>query len=145
MADRKRTDWIDRTIDEVNRTITFVHVRQLPEEDKPTSIGEPLVFHEALLSNENRAYAVLHGMNARIGDTMAQAAGTDIAKKMDAGRLLVEHFESGSPEWNIKGSRKPVDTEALLTKLLANDPEKLAAIIAAAQAAIAAKADNATG
>lgn len=139
--ERKRTDWIARTIDEAARTITLQPMHQDADADKPTAVGDPIVFHADLASDECRAYAVLHGFTQRLGDAMAQSAGTTIAEKLDAARDLVTHYESGAKEWNLKATRTKADPDKMLADLLANDPEKLAAIIAAAQA----KLDNAKG
>ena len=67
-------------------------------------------------------------------------------EKFDAIKSLADHYASGSPDWSPNRTAKAtVDPTAMLAQLLANDPEKLAAIIAAAQAAAQAKLDNAQG
>lgn len=140
MTERKRTEWIARTIDEAAGTVTLQTMRQLPTDDKPSTVGDPIVFDTAKASDANRRYAMLHGFSARVGDTLAQSAGTSTADKLDAARAMVAHYESGAESWNLKATRKPIDPEAMLANLLATmDPEKVAAIVAAAQA----KLDNA--
>ena len=138
---KKRTDWIARTIDEKARVITLQPMHQGPEDDKPTAVGLAVTFDPTKASAANRAYAELHGWSARIGDVMAQDAGTSIADKLAAARKIVDHYESGSEEWNLRTARTKVDPEAMLADFLANNPDKLAEILAAAQA----KRDNATG
>ena len=142
---RKRTEWIARTIDETAGTLTLQPMRQTEGMDTPVAFDEAAVFTFATASATNRTYAEAHGWSARIGDVLAQSAGTTIAEKMADGKALIGHYESGSESWNVRGTKKAVDPTAMLAQLLANDPEKLAAIIAAAQAAAQAKLDNAQG
>lgn len=142
---RKRTEWIARTIDETAGTLTLQPTRQTEGMDKPEAVGEPLVFTFAKASRAMRDYAEMHGWAARIGDVLAQSAGTTTAEKLADGKALIDHYEGGAESWNVKGTKKAVDPTAMLAQLLANDPEKLAAIIAQAQAAAQAKLDNAQG
>lgn len=93
--------------------------------------------------------ASVHGMKQRCVDSAAierkDAAGkvlnvTD-EMRLAAVRKMVTHYESGTADWRLSGGAPRKSSEEMLAELLAADPEKLAAIIAAAQAKIA----NATG
>lgn len=145
---RKRTEWIDRTINEAAGTYTMTAVRQTDDMDKPEPIADiaPVVFTFAKAAAPMRVYAEMHGWAARIGDVVAQSAGTTAAAKLADAKALVDHYESGAESWTLKATRTKADPEAMLKDLLATaDPEKLAKIIADAQAAIAAKVANAQG
>lgn len=145
MTERKRTEWLARTIDEAARTITVQPMRQTADMDKPAAFGEPVVLRMDDCTEEVRGYAALHGMTQRLGDAAAQSAGTSIEAKLKDVRELADYYMGGATSWDRRATRTKVDPEAMLAKLLANDPEKLAAIIAAAQAAVDAKLANAKG
>jgi len=140
----KRKEWIEREIDEVRQTITATAMRQ-EADDQPKIAGRQVVFHTVLASEENAVYAMLHGFSKRCEDVCAQSAGATIDEKLDGLQGLVDHYESGAESWTLKGTRKPVNVDNLLATLLANDPARLEKIMAAAQAAIDAKAANAKG
>ena len=89
--------------------------------------GLPSVtFDSAKASEACRNYAMLHGFNARIGDNAAlvrkQPDGTVIAvteeMRRNAVLELVEHYESGSVEWNTRArtARPDAAIQAIMTK-----------------------------
>lgn len=123
---RKRHAWIRREIDAAARTVTFTAMRMNADgegEIDPT-IGQ-LVFHADRASTANNAYAALHGFNQRIGDAAALDAGASMADKFAAMRTLVDHYETGSDDWDLprvtRAKRELTDDEkrALLAKLAA--------------------------
>ena len=135
---RKRKEWIARTINEAVGTITLQAMRQVADDEKPVAVGDALVFDTTKASNAVRQYATLHGFTQRLGDATALSAGATLEEKFDAARQLVEHYESGAESWNLKASRAKVDPEAMLAQLVATlPPEKVAEIVAAAQAKLA--------
>jgi len=87
------------TINESIRTVTF-----------RADTGEELVFHADRASAETNAYATLHGWKQRIADKMAVGVDADTGRRIpDAEKLaivqpLVAHYESGSPEWELRVS-----------------------------------------
>jgi len=140
----KRTNGIERVIDETRLTITATAWTQ-PSDDQPKVYGREVVLHVPLVSDTVIDYAALHGLSKRLEDAAAKSAGTSLDAKLDDVQELVTHYESGADSWNVKGKGKAVNVDDMLAKLLANDPTRLAAIMAAAQSAIDQKAANATG
>jgi hypothetical protein len=69
-----------------------------------------LSLHE--VTEANRVYATLHGFAARIGDNAAISKSADNgyvvteAMRRDAVLELVDHYKSGSEEWNLKASAR---------------------------------------
>lgn len=61
----------------------------------------------AMISEEVRARAMLHGLCQRIADAAALSRSTETGKpasaqdKHDAMKRLVDHYNSGTAEWNI--------------------------------------------
>ena len=141
---KKRTHWIERTINAAAHTVTFDLMRQLPDEDKPT-IEMTRVFDWTNVHADNVAYATGHGFAARLGDKSALPVTATMQERWDAIGAMAAHYESGVDSWNVKGTRKAADPEAMLRNWLESNPEKAAEIAAAAQARIAAKVANATG
>ena len=90
-----------KSINESNRTITFTF---------DDALLEPIVFQVAKCSGVNNAYAALHGYMARIGDNAAisrqgpNGSVITITEKMrrDAVMEMVNHYHSGSAEWNMR-------------------------------------------
>jgi len=140
----KRTNGIERVIDETRLTITATAWTQ-PSDDMPKLYGRSVTLHVPLCSDAVIDYGALHGLSKRLEDTAAKSAGTSLDAKLDDVQELVTHYESGADSWNVKGGRVKVNVDDMLAKLLANDPTRLAQIVAAAQAAIDQKAANATG
>lgn len=74
---------------------------------------DPVVFHIEKCSDACLEYAQYHGFQARIGDNAAIArkdkAGNIVtvteAMRRDAVLELVNHYESGTADWAIKGTR----------------------------------------
>ena len=73
------------------------------------------------MTAENKSYAILHGMAARIGDNAAiqKSAENNFivteAMRREAVMELVDHYKSGSIEWNLKpAARKPPQNEYIL-------------------------------
>lgn len=103
---------------------------------------ERIVFNASKASQENRVYAEMHGWQARIGDNAAisrkQADGSVIIvteeMRRNAIKELVDHYESGSVEWNTGRKSTPLNPAILALA------EKLGKSYAEAQAYIVAKA-----
>lgn len=107
---------------------------------------DDLVFDANKCSEANNDYAVLHGYMARLGDAAALSRNVkgvgnmpgvrDITEEMRRNevRALIEHYESGSAEWNMK-AKASVQNPAILA--LAT---KLGKTYAETQAYIAEKA-----
>lgn len=76
---------------------------------------EPVVFDHEKVSDKMRDAAETHGWMARLGDNAAisrkQKDGTVIdvteAMRRDAVLELVNHYESGTEEWNLKTAAGP--------------------------------------
>lgn len=69
---------------------------------------EAVTLDMSRVSVENREYAVLHGLAARVGDNAALSksaangfAITEAARR-EAVIELVEHYHSGSVDWNLR-------------------------------------------
>lgn len=55
----------------------------------------------AAVSTENQDYAVFHGFKQRIVDSAALERGAGPEAKLAEMARLVEHYNSGSSEWNV--------------------------------------------
>lgn len=103
---------------------------------------EPITLDVTKVSADVQDYAVYHGLQARIGDNAAisrkQPDGSVIVvteeMRRNAVKELVDHYESGSAEWNI-GRKAAAQNPAILALA-----EKLGKSYAEAQAYIVAKA-----
>ncbi len=68
----------------------------------------PVVFNPSAVSEANRAYAMLHGFAARIGDNAAiqksEENGYRVTEEMRRNAVLelTGHYESGSADWSPK-------------------------------------------
>ncbi len=121
MAQTKDIQRMNVQIDSAVRTVT-VQVPSQPD----------VVLHLDRLHQDNKSYAALYGIGVRITRAAALSAGADgksapWSEKRAALQALVEHLESGSPEWSParqSGSRIGSD-EVLLAQALAEAfPEK---------------------
>lgn len=76
------------------------------------------------MSDENKAHAIMHGMEQRIRDAAAiprdktTGASATPQDKYDAMQRLAEHYASGSPDWGIRrvegsGGAKSITIEAI--------------------------------
>lgn len=86
-----------KVIDTVTRRVTF------------TFDGlEPVTFDATKVSGENQTYATLHGFAARIGDNAALTKTAEnnftVTESMrrEAVLELVNHYESGTTDWNTR-------------------------------------------
>lgn len=61
-----------------------------------------LVFDTTKVSAENRAYAVPFAFSHRLGDSAATCKTE--AERRAAIAQLAAHYESGSADWNVRGS-----------------------------------------
>jgi hypothetical protein len=101
----------------------------------------PVRLHMSEVSPENATYAMLHGFAARIGDNAAikKEASNNFTvtetMRRNAVLELVQHYQSGSKEWNVKASAK----QAPLNPAIVNLAVKLGKSYAEAQAWFAAK------
>ena len=99
-----------KTIDAVAQSVTF------------TFDGlEPVVLRMDAVSAQCRDHAMLHGFSARIGDNAAIQKSAENgfrvteAMRRDAVVEMVEHYASGTSDWNLKASaRKPVQHPVFL-------------------------------
>lgn len=97
-----------KIINPANGTITWKFDEA--EKGKPETAPAPVVFELAKVSQGNRAYAQLHGFAARIGDNAAISKSAENGYKVteemrrEAILELVDHYHSGSEEWNVKAS-----------------------------------------
>ena len=73
------------------------------------------------VSRENREYAELHGLAARIGDSAAISKTAENgflvteAARREAVIEMVEHYSSGTADWNLRVSvRKPVQNPTIM-------------------------------
>jgi hypothetical protein len=70
----------------------------------------PVVLDVAKVTDANRNHAMLHGFAARIGDNAAITKGPENGYKVteamrrEAVLELVNHYESGSLEWNVRST-----------------------------------------
>ena len=73
---------------------------------------EPVTLRMSQVTPANATYAMLHGFAARIGDNAAITKSAENgftvteAMRRDAVLELVDHYASGSAEWNVKASAK---------------------------------------
>ena len=101
---------------------------------------EPLSFDPMTASQANRDYAVPFGFAHRLGDCAAQYK-TD-SERRTAIVELMEHYTSGSIEWNTKAGPRAAPQDATILKLstvlgLSYDAT-MARVAAAAMAELAA-------
>lgn len=88
------------------------------------SAAEPLTFDPSKASDPCRAKAAEHGWEQRLGDAAAMSKDTktglpaSVEDKRNAVKALIDHYEGGSVEWNLRG-RQPIDEDKLLEMLLA--------------------------
>lgn len=83
---------------------------------------DPVVFDHEKVSEQMRDMAETHGWMQRLGDNAAisrkQKDGTviDVTEQMrrDAVLELVNHYESGTTEWNLKTARGPSQNPTIL-------------------------------
>lgn len=76
---------------------------------------DAVTFDATKTSDAVRNYAAMHGFSARIGDNAAiarKAADGSIITVTEAMRReavveLVDHYQSGTADWNLKASRAP--------------------------------------
>jgi hypothetical protein len=82
----------------------------------------PITFNPGLASVEARQYAMLHGFCARIGDNAAIQKSEENnftvteGMRREAVMELVNHYESGTEQWNLRaaGPRKVAQNPAIL-------------------------------
>lgn len=86
----------------------------------------------AKLSEANKVYAMLHGVNQSVGDTAALGQGATLADKFKEMRARIEHLESGSDSWTST-QRAEGDggllVQALLRQKSTRDPVKVRAYV----------------
>lgn len=93
---------------------------------------EPLVLDTTKINQVNRDRAVMHGFKQRIQDAAAISRDTETgqpaspAEKYEAMKVLVDHYNSGTPEWNIaRAAGSPRETGGMLLEALAQlNPKK---------------------
>lgn len=88
-----------------------------------------VVLHYAQVHEANREYAAIHGLIQRCSDGAAKSRSADgkPASPMDklAGiARIVEHLNSGSPDWRIRGEAKKTDADWLVDALAELRPDR---------------------
>ena len=82
-----------------------------------------LVFDVNTMSAENMDYAIPFGMCHRLGDMAAipRKDGLIVTEQMrhDAIKAGMEHYSSGTKEWNMKASSRPAPQNPAIAKLAA--------------------------
>jgi len=81
-----------------------------------STAGDTLTIHLERLHEANQRYAALHGLKQKVGDAAALGASATDDDKFAAMRVIVDHLESGSPDWNL--GRTSTDS-ALIEALIA--------------------------
>ena len=85
----------------------------------------PVTFDATKAAAANRAYAEMHGWQARIGDNAAisrkQKDGSVIvvteAMRRDAVEEMVAHYESGADGWDMRGGARVVPPNPAFVKI----------------------------
>lgn len=83
---------------------------------------DPLVFDATKAHADNRAYAEMHGWNARLRDNAAlsrkQRDGTVLviteAMRRDAVAELVAHYEGGAATWETRATKAPAQNPGIV-------------------------------
>lgn len=92
-------------VDETSNSIVF-NVRGAA----PDGGSKSITLNLSQVHPDNIAYAALHGFKQRCGDAAALSRNAETGKpaspadKFDAVARLVEHYNSGSNEWNLRGA-----------------------------------------
>lgn len=120
---------LKKTWNEAVLTVTF---EARDAEGKVTGVAaEPLLFDRNKVAVGLRGSDALpsdaekHGWEQRIGDKAAMSKDTKTGKpatvesKRDAMKALIDYYESGAAEWNLRGGRAPETAETLIAKLMA--------------------------
>jgi hypothetical protein len=91
-----------KAINVVNQSVTFTFDGELA----------PVTLAMSDVTPANATYAMLHGFAARIGDNAAISKSADNgyvvteAMRREAVLELVDHYKSGSEDWNLKASAR---------------------------------------
>lgn len=109
-------------VDEVSKSIVF-NVRGAAQDGGSKSISLDL----SKVHPDNIAYAALHGFKQRCGDAAALSRNPETGKpatpaeKFEAVQRLVEHYNSGAPEWALRasGEGRTSGELAMLTRAVA--------------------------
>lgn len=100
---------VKKIINPAEGTITFKFDIPADATDEARAALAPITFDPAKAAPNNRAYAELHGWSARIGDAAALSRNAENGHKVtEAMRraevaAMVEHYEGGSTDWNVRG------------------------------------------
>jgi hypothetical protein len=112
---------------ETGKSISFIVKGALGVNEEGKPLDGELVLVLGDVSEKNRERAMLHGFVQKVSDAAAISRNTETGKsatpgeKLSAMRKVVEHFMSGSDEWNMKregGERGPSAELVLLTAAL---------------------------
>ena len=102
-------------MDEANRSIVFNVAGAAPDGG-----SKSITLSMAKVHADNVAYAAMHGMKQRLGDmaalsrVVATGKAATPADKFAAIARGVEHYESGTDQWNMKGSSERTDGELVM-------------------------------
>ena len=120
-AKTKSNSVISTKVDPVAKTLTFVVVGA-----SPTGGSMELKVWLDKMSQENRDYSAYHGVGQKVRDAAAIPFDTEAKRyatpgeKYEAMKVVVDHLNSGSTDWNPKRTAKgPGSEELMLTKALA--------------------------
>ena len=84
---------------------------------------EPVTLNMSEVTPANATYAMLHGFAARIGDNAAITKSAENnftvteAMRRDAVLEMVNHYTSGSTDWNLKASARVAKLNPAIAKI----------------------------
>lgn len=120
---------IKRFIDTTDKSITFSCYDQ-----NGVATGDRLRFDMSKASDDNKAYAALHGFNQRIGDAGALGFNKDTgqfatpAEKFGEMQKIADHIMSGSNDWELPrsaaGPRSDSTVELLIKALMIEQTDR---------------------
>jgi hypothetical protein len=115
---RKREYTIRRFIDVDNETVAWT---AYDRNDKLLTDYSARI-DARKLSDANRKYAELFGLNQTVSDCAALAAGATLDQKFEEMRERIAHLESGSEVWTSE--RRDTEGSILFRALMLKNPER---------------------
>jgi len=117
-----------KAIDTINQTVTFTFDEGIA----------PITLAMSQVSPANATYAMLHGFAQRLGDNAAitkKDAPDGVTEEMRraAVQQMVDHYASGTVEWNLKVSERKAPQNPVILAIAA----KLGVTYAEAEAEVA--------
>ena len=120
MANRKRLWEIKRFLNTTDMVVTWSAYDVSGDEPKPID-GFHARCEAGKLSEANRQYAMLHGINQTCSDTAALPSGAGLKEKFEYIRERIAHLESGSEVWT---SERQGEGSILFAALMLEKPER---------------------